>query len=50
MVDAVSTAGTDEFWADDTAISRFEEILDDVIDVHTVDRSGRHVTLVKLFD
>jgi hypothetical protein len=50
VVDAVSTAGTEEFWADDTAIARFEEILDDVIDVHTLDRVGRRVTLVKLFD
>lgn len=50
VIDAVSTAASDEFWADDTAISRFEEILDDIIDVHTVDQSGRHVTLVKLLD
>ena len=50
VVDASSTAGTDEFWADDAAISRFEEILDDVIDVHVLDPSGRRVTLVKLFD
>ena len=50
VVDAVSTAGTEEFWADDAAIVRFEEILDDVIDVHTLDRVGRRVTLVKLFD
>ena len=50
VIDAVSTAGTDEFWADDAAITRFEEILDDVIDVHVLDRSGRRVTLVKLFD
>jgi hypothetical protein len=50
VIDAVSTAGTDQFWTDDSAIERFEEILDDVIDVHTLDASGRHVTLVKLFD
>jgi len=50
VIDAVSTAGTDQFWTDDAAISRFEEILDDVIDVHTLDATGRHVTLVKLFD
>ena len=50
VVDAVSTSRTDEFWADDAAITRFEEIVDDVIDVHTLDRSGRRVTLVKLFD
>jgi hypothetical protein len=50
VIDAVSTAATDEFWANDTAISRFDEILDDIIDVHTVDATGRHVTLVKLLD
>jgi hypothetical protein len=50
VVDAVSTSLTDEFWADDAAITRFDEIVDDVIDVHTLDRSGRRVTLVKLFD
>jgi hypothetical protein len=50
VVDAVSTAGTEEFWADDAAITRFEEIVDDVIDVHTLDRAGRRVTLVKFFD
>jgi hypothetical protein len=50
VIDAVSTAGTDQFWTDDAAISRFEEILDDVIDVHTLDASGRHVVLVKLLD
>ena len=50
VVDAASTAGTEEFWADDAAIVRFEEIVDDVIDVHTLDRVGRRVTLVKLFD
>lgn len=50
VVDAVSTAGTDAFWADDAAIARFEAILDDVIDVHTLDPTGRHVTLVKLLD
>jgi hypothetical protein len=46
----VSTAGTDQFWTDDAAIARFEAILDDVIDVHTLDATGRHVTLVKLLD
>lgn len=50
IIDATSTAGTDQFWTDDAAIGRFEEILDDVIDVHTLDATGRHVTLVKLFD
>jgi hypothetical protein len=50
VIDAVSTAGTDQFWTDDAAISRFEEILDNVIDVHTLDASGRHVVLVKLLD
>jgi hypothetical protein len=50
VIDAVSTAGTDQFWTDDAAISRFEEILDTVIDVHTLDASGRHVVLVKLLD
>jgi hypothetical protein len=50
VIDALSTAGTDQFWTDDAAIERFEEILDDVIDVHTLDATGRHVTLVKLFD
>jgi hypothetical protein len=49
VVDAVSE-GAGEFWADDAAIARFDEIVDDVIDVHTIDRSGRHVTLVKLLD
>jgi hypothetical protein len=56
VIDAVSAAGAgstgeaSEFWADDSAIERFEEILDDVIDVHTIDPTGRHVTLVKLLD
>jgi hypothetical protein len=56
VVDAVSAAGpgtggsANEFWADDRAIERFEEILGDVIDVHTIDPTGRHVTLVKLLD
>jgi hypothetical protein len=50
VIDAVSTADTGAFWADDAAIERFDEIVDDVIDVHTLDPSGRHVTLVKLFD
>jgi hypothetical protein len=50
VIDAVSTAGTDQFWTDDAAITRFEEILDDVIDVHTLDATGRRVTLVKLLD
>jgi hypothetical protein len=50
VIDALSTAGTDQFWTDDAAIERFEEILDDVIDVHTLDATGRHVTLVKLLD
>lgn len=54
VIDAVSTAGdgvgVGEFWAGDRAIDRFEEILDDVIDVHTIDATGRHVTLVKLLD
>jgi hypothetical protein len=50
VIDAVSTAGTDQFWTDDAAIARFEAILDDVIDVHTLDATGRHVTLVKLLD
>ena len=50
VIDAASTAGTDAFWTDDAAITRFEEILDDVIDVHTLDEDGRRVTLVKLLD
>jgi hypothetical protein len=50
VVDAVSTAGTDQFWTDDAAINRFEQILDDVIDVHTLDATGRRVTLVKILD
>jgi hypothetical protein len=50
VIDAASTAGTEQFWTDDAAISRFEEILDDVIDVHTLDADGRRVTLVKLLD
>jgi hypothetical protein len=50
VIDAASTAGTDAFWTDDAAIIRFEEILDDVIDVHTLDEDGRRVTLVKLLD
>ena len=48
--DTTTTAGADQDWTNDAAIQRFDEIVDDVIDVHTVDESGRHVTLVKLLD
>jgi hypothetical protein len=50
VIDATTTAGADQDWTNDAAIQRFDEIVDGVIDVHTVDESGRHVTLVKLLD
>lgn len=50
VIDATTTAGAEQGWTNDAAIQRFDEILDDVIDVHTVDLAGRHVTLVKLLD
>lgn len=50
VIDAATTAGADQDWTNDAAIQRFEEIVADVIDVHTVDATGRHVTLVKLLD
>jgi hypothetical protein len=46
-IDAVSTAGDGQYWVDDAALSRFEQLVGPVVDHHEVDESGRTVRLVK---
>jgi hypothetical protein len=46
-VDAVSTAGSDQFWVDQGALGRFEAIVHDTVDGYSVDEHGHHVHLVK---
>jgi hypothetical protein len=47
VIDAVSTAGTDQPWIDQGALGRFEAIVGDTVDAYEVDESGHHVHLVK---
>jgi hypothetical protein len=46
-VDAVSTAGAGQHWANEAARSRFEEIVGPTVDVHEVDRDANRVHLEK---
>jgi hypothetical protein len=47
VIDAVTTAGSDQPWVDQGALGRFEAIVGDTVDVYEVDESGHHVHLVK---
>ena len=47
VIDAVSTAGTDQAWLDQGALGRFEAIVKDTVDAFEVDEHGHHVRLVK---
>jgi hypothetical protein len=49
VVDATTTAGTAQHWFDVGALSRFDEIVGDTVDVHEVDEAARHVHLVKRY-
>jgi hypothetical protein len=49
VIDAVTTAGDDQHWFDRGALSRFDEIVHDTVDVHEVDEAARHVHLVKRY-
>jgi hypothetical protein len=48
-VDATTTAGADQHWVDQGALTRFEAIVSDTVDEHTVDEQGHHVHLAKRF-
>ena len=48
VIDAVSTAGSDQPWVDQGALGRFEAIVGDTVDACEVDESGHHVHLLKL--
>jgi hypothetical protein len=47
VIDAITTAGSDQAWVDQGALGRFEAIIGDTVDVYEVDESGHHVHLVK---
>lgn len=46
-VDAHTTAGDDQPWIDHGALGRFEGIVEDLVDEHSVDDDGRTVHLTK---
>jgi len=48
-IDAMTTAGEDQYWVDQGALARFEAIVGDTVDSYAVDEQGRHVHLVKHF-
>jgi hypothetical protein len=48
-IDATTTAGADQHWFDAGALTRFDEIVGDTVDVHEVDEAARHVHLVKRY-
>src|SRR3954447_21915661 len=47
VVNAVSTAGTDQPWLDQGALGGFEAIVKDTVDAFEVDEQGHQVRLVK---
>jgi hypothetical protein len=47
VVDAISTAGTEQAWIDQGALGRFEALVRDTVDSFVVDEHGHHVHLVK---
>jgi hypothetical protein len=47
VIDAITTAGSDQAWVDQGALGRFEAIVRDTVDGYEVDESGHHVHLVK---
>lgn len=47
VIDASTTAGTDQAWFDEGALERFDEIVGDTVDLHEIDESARRVHLVK---
>ena len=50
VVDASTTAGTDQVWLDAGALERFDELVRDTVDVHEIDESARRVHLVKRYE
>jgi anti-sigma regulatory factor (Ser/Thr protein kinase) len=46
-IEARTTAGRDQPWVDDAARHRFDEIVEDLVDSHSVEDDGRLVTLAK---
>ena len=49
VIDASTTAGDDQHWLDAGARRRFDEIVQDTVDVHEVDEELHHVHLVKRY-
>jgi hypothetical protein len=47
VIDAVTTAGAHQFWVDQAARSRFEQIVGPMLDEHEIDEAGNRVHLVK---
>ncbi len=48
-IDAVTTAGQDQPWSDQGATARFDEIVTDLVDEHSMEGDGRTVHMAKLF-
>jgi hypothetical protein len=48
-IDALTTAGSDQPWVDEAALTRFTELVDELVDVHRIDDDGRRVHLEKRF-
>lgn len=49
VIDASTTAGDDQHWLDAGARRRFDEIVQDTVDVHEVDEELHHVHIVKKY-
>ena len=48
-IDATTTAGLDQPWVDEAALTRFEELVGELVDDHHIDDDGRRVHLEKCF-
>jgi hypothetical protein len=48
-IDAETTAGSDQPWVDEAALSRFDQLVAELVDAHHIDDDGRRVRLEKIF-